>query len=180
MYRLPVDFRKRQSGQALLLILLVLAVVLTMVLSSVSKSVTDVGISEYEDDSIRAFDAAQAGIENIVVGQASSGETVSLDNDTSFTATSGNLQRSGNFIRYPVELFSGESALFWFVDHQYIDSNGDGENDEYVIRCPDGDCTTGKIPSQLVICWGGVGTATDVSETPAVYAEFYYSTVNKR
>ncbi len=57
---LPQNFLKNQKGQALLLVLLVMSLVLTLVLSSVSKSVTDVEVSKYEDNSIRAFDAAQA------------------------------------------------------------------------------------------------------------------------
>ena len=70
---LPGSSNNRQKGQALLLVLLVMSLVLTLVLSSVSKSVTDVEISKYEDNAIRAFDAAQAGIEKGMVGDITSG-----------------------------------------------------------------------------------------------------------
>lgn len=164
---LPQYFPKNQKGQALLLVLLVMSLVLTLVLSSVSKSVTDVEVSKYEDNSIRAFDAAQAGIEKAVVGLVVQPTPVILNNEASFTVTSGNLQPLGTYIRYPLELYSGESAVFWFVDHEL---NGD----DYIIKCPSGSCGN-NIPGQFSVCWGNSGTKSNENETPAVYMEFYYS-----
>jgi len=51
------------SGQAVLLVVLTLAVVLTLVLSVISRTITDVKITTVEGDSLRAFSAAEAGIE---------------------------------------------------------------------------------------------------------------------
>ena len=42
---------KNQKGQALILLLLVMAAVLTVVLSAVSRSVTEVTVSSFEEDS---------------------------------------------------------------------------------------------------------------------------------
>jgi hypothetical protein len=166
MVRLPVFSEKRQKGQALILILLVMSLVLTVVLSSVSKSVTDVEISKYEDNSIRAFDAAQAGIEKAVVGQATSGEVVDLGNEASFTPVLTSNTNTGIRYKYPIGLMSGESAVISFVDHKI--SNGD-----YVIDCDGtGSC---QIPGQIRVCWGLPGTSPNSATTPALYLEFYYN-----
>ena len=60
-------------GQALVIILLVLAVASTVVLSLVSRTVTDVAITTKEKDSSRAFSAAEAGVEEALVGGPTSG-----------------------------------------------------------------------------------------------------------
>ena len=57
----------REKGQALILVLLSLAVVLTVVLSVFSRSITDVSISSKENDAMRAFSAAEAGVEQVLV-----------------------------------------------------------------------------------------------------------------
>jgi len=55
-----------QSGQVALIIILLMAVVGTVALSVVSRSVTDVSLSKQEENKIRAFSAAEAGIENLL------------------------------------------------------------------------------------------------------------------
>ena len=52
-----------RSGQAALIVLLVIAVALGFGLSIISQSTTDVRISKQEQESARAFNAAEAGIE---------------------------------------------------------------------------------------------------------------------
>ena len=56
-----------QSGQALLIVLLSMAVILTVVLSFASKSITEVSITSYEEDALRAFSAAEAGVEKALL-----------------------------------------------------------------------------------------------------------------
>ena len=55
-----------QAGQALLIVLLVTAVALTVGLAAVSRSVTEVEISREEEEAVRAFSAAEAGIEEVL------------------------------------------------------------------------------------------------------------------
>ena len=63
------------SGQALLVILLSMTVILTVVLSVVSRTVTDITITTYQEDAQRAFDAAEAGIEDaLLTGTATGGD----------------------------------------------------------------------------------------------------------
>ena len=62
---------RKSSGQAVLLVILGMAVVLTIVLSVVSRSVTDVSVTKVEEDSSKAFSAAEAGIEKLLIGGSS-------------------------------------------------------------------------------------------------------------
>lgn len=66
MKRLPKI--KTSSGQALLIILLIMAVALTIGLSVISRSITDIKISQQTEEAARAFSAAEAGIEEALVG----------------------------------------------------------------------------------------------------------------
>ncbi len=166
MVKLPAFRAERQKGQALLLILLVMSLALTLVLSSVSRSVTDVEISKYEDDAIRAFDAAQAGIEKIMVGGTTSGTKVDLGNQASYIPVVASGSASSNYVKYPLMLSSGESAVFFFVNHN-LNANGDLE-----ISCGGGGCST---PTQIRLCWGMPGTPSDSDVTPALYVQYYYN-----
>jgi hypothetical protein len=163
MYNLPGKSSKLQSGQALLLMLLVMSLVLTLVLSSVSRSVTDVDISTYEDSSIRAFDAAQAGIEKTVVAPT---PVVNQPIGTSYYTTNiGEMGGSNKNYKYPLNLASGDSAIITFVDHKL-------DNGDYVMTCGPGAC---QIPSNIRFCWGTPGTLPSSDTTPALYMEFYYN-----
>ena len=55
-----------QKGQIGLIVVLIVAVGLTIGLAIVSQSVTDISVSETEEKSLRAFNAAEAGIEEIL------------------------------------------------------------------------------------------------------------------
>ena len=138
-----------QGGQALVLVLLSLAVVLTLVLFVLSRSVTDVAVSSREEEAVRAFSAAEAGIEKaLVVGTGLGGILNFAESTSAFT--------------YPINLTSGEMATLWFVDHD-VDGN---------IVCGGNKCFRG---SQVKICWGKPGTATNTATTPAVELSVFYA-----
>lgn len=111
---------KRQSGQALVIVLLSLAVVLTIVLFILARSTTDIAVSSKSEEATRAFSAAEAGVENaLVIGVG--GSNLNLGNNASYTSTvTGFAENSPDFI-YPVPMYSGDSMTTWFVSH---DSNG--------------------------------------------------------
>jgi hypothetical protein len=58
--------KNQQSGQVALVVLLIMIVILTIGLSWVSQSLTDIKISLNEKEALRAFSAAEAGIEEIL------------------------------------------------------------------------------------------------------------------
>jgi len=64
------------EGQALLIILLIMAVALTIGLSIVSRSITDIKISELSEEGARAFSAAEAGVEKALLTYTSGEGTI--------------------------------------------------------------------------------------------------------
>ena len=59
-------FLRGQKGQVVLVVLLIMAAVGTIVLSVASRSVVDVSLTKQEEEKIRAFSAAEAGIEDLL------------------------------------------------------------------------------------------------------------------
>ncbi len=153
--------RVANSGQALLLILLSMAVVLTVVLSILSRSITDVTVTTKEEEALRAFSAAEAGVEQSLVIGSSIGST--QIGDASFKTTVAGALTNGKEFSNPVGLFSGESLIFWFVAH---DENG------ALICNATYPCFTG---GQFKICWGKAGTGAGDATTPAIEVSTYYA-----
>jgi len=151
----------RNSGQALLLILLSMAVVLTVVLSILSRSITDVAVSSREEEALRAFSAAEAGVEKALIVGSDIGPT--QIGDASFNAQVTGTATGGREFANPVGIISGESVIFWFIAHD--------EAGNYVCDV-DYPCFTG---SKYKICWGKEGTASDNATTPAVEISTFYA-----
>ena len=149
----------RREGQALLIVLLSMAVILTVVLSVISRSITDISTTTYSEEALRAFSAAEAGVERALIVGSDVNESIG---DASFTADiSGLAEGSANF-NYPVDVYSGESIYIWFVSH---DPSGD-----LVCFDPNLPCYSG---SRLQFCWGRAGTPVD-SSSPAVEISIFY------
>lgn len=145
-----------QKGQALLLVLLVMAVVLTVALSVVSRSITDITISQKEEESARAFSAAEAGIERALIEAVPAGEH-SLPAGGKYQVGTGETIGGGRSFILPTEASSGDILPVWLVSH-----NTSGN-----IVCDDDDypCFTGR---SLTICWGAEGSPSDSDVTPAI------------
>ncbi|MEK7061501.1 MAG: hypothetical protein AAB954_02470 [Patescibacteria group bacterium] len=157
MKKLP----NNSSGQALLLVLLSMSVVLTIVLSILARSTLDINVSSQSEESVRAFSAAEAGIEQaLVVG--STGD-VDVGNATFNAEVTAFSSAASEFI-LPSSLYSGESATVWFVSH---DANGN-------LTCNDGTCFTGN---QLQVCWGKAGTPDNSATTPAIEVSIVYLSI---
>lgn len=150
--KLPENLSKKladsQAGQALLIVLLVMSVVLTIGLSVASRSVTDVQISTKEDDALRAFSAAEAGIEQSLI--TSRNITDQLDSGAKFSSEIEKVEGVSEFA-YPTSLKSGDSATFWFVD------------------------TNGANPyrGDVQFCWGN-RNSQESQESPSVEITVYY------
>lgn len=157
---------RQQSGQAILLVVISLAVVMTVVLSVVARSVTDVRIAVKEEESLRAFSAAEAGVEKALVSNLTGTQTVIAEDltNSSFTAQVSNFAQNLSEFNYPKELISGDAATVWFVSH---DTGGS-------LVCNSGaglPCFTG---SAIRICWGEQGTSGNSATTPAVEAAVFF------
>jgi Tfp pilus assembly protein PilX len=152
-----------QSGQALLIILLVMAVILTIALSIASRSVTDISVSKQEDDAARAFSAAEAGIE-----QALNGGTVAisgLSSGGSFSANVVGLAASGKQYVIPLLVSSGEAVPIWFVNH-------DSSNNNALTCSTNLACSTAR---QFLLCWGDSTASANPATIPALELSVFYT-----
>lgn len=163
MIKLPKHSQpSSQNGQSLLIVVLSLAVVLTIVLSILARSVTDIKISTGSEESLRAFSAAEAGVERALI--AGSGIGTTLIGNAQFSASVTKVGEGAKSFVSPAPTFSGETSFFWFVAH---DANGN-------LTCGSGlSCFTG---SQLKVCWGKEGTSGSLATTPAIEATIVYAT----
>ena len=149
------------SGQALLLVLLSMAVVLTVVLSILSRSVTDIGVTTADESALRAFSAAEAGVEQALVTGLSVLNPVSIG-DATFTANVTGISFGTKEFVMPSNLSAGESVVVWFVSH-----GSDGN----LICNTDNPCFTGN---SIQVCWGKEGTSSSLASTPAIEVSVFY------
>lgn len=125
----------------------------------VSRSVTDISVTIYEEEAQRAFDAAEAGIERALV--SGSGETKTAIGDAEYTVELTNPVPAEKQFVYPTELLAGESATFWYVSH---DDTGN-------MYCSGNNCMRANRIER--VCWGKPGT--DINEqTPAIEIAVVY------
>lgn len=152
----------RESGQALVFVLLSLSVVLTLVLFVISRSITDVKTSTEQADSIRAFSAAEAGVEKAIITGAGSDGSVSIG-DASYTVDVR--QTGSSTFNYPLPMQSGETMTLWFVSHK----------EDGTLTCDPAypPCYTRNT---LTVCWGNPGASSNVPTTPAIEVSVYYDT----
>lgn len=85
----PFAQGKPDAGQALLIVLLIMAVALTIGLSVISRSVTDIRISQQSEEAARAYSAAEAGIEEALVTGTGNSASFSETGATYQTAVAG-------------------------------------------------------------------------------------------
>lgn len=153
--------QKYESGQALVLILLSLSVVLTLVLFILSRSITDIAVSSRQEESVRAFSAAEAGIErSLVVGTGFSSTDIG---DASYSTSVTAFALGESEVSLPSPVTTGDIRTIWFTSH---DANGN-------MVCGTEPCFTGD---QLKLCWGNSGTSNSAATTPAVEVSIYYET----
>lgn len=137
-----------RKGQALVMVILVLAVVATVGLSVASRSVTEVGQSTVHEESVRALEAAEAGLEQFLAGAS---------------LTAGTLT--------PVS--SGSDASFSLSG---ISNIGGGTSYKVPGRLKEGDVVTlnleGSGAAQVSVCWG-TGSANDLKR-PGIIVSLYY------
>src|SRR3989344_5851647 len=149
------------SGQALIVVLLVMAVVLTTSLSVSSRSILDVSTTTYEEDALRAFSAAEAGVEKALLSGQSVPVTYTDSTNSVKFETPIVYTPAGNTFKYPTNLQSGEIATIWFVSH-------DSSTNALV-------CTGSNIctrANRMDICWGNSSTIT--ANTPALDVSIFY------
>lgn len=162
--------RDFQKGQVLLLVLLAMAALATMTLSVVSRSVSEVSVTTREEESLRAFSAAEAGVEEALVNPTV-GTSISRElevplggNDAVVSTYSADIEtypENPQQFAYPFEMLSGEAATVWLVT----------KNGDTIAPCGSGTCFNGT----LTLCWGKPGAT---GAAPAVLVNVIYSTAS--
>lgn len=147
--------KQNSSGQALLIILLIMAVALTIGLSVISRSITDIRISQEQEESARVFSAAEAGLESLL---ATGGAPGTIGD---FTITTDTQPRGDSyFFIFPKAIVAGDTQTVWLVGH-----NSDGDPDPGVAQFSG---------TRLDVFWGNEGTPSDQNDTPALEATIFY------
>jgi hypothetical protein len=146
-----------------------MSVSLTVVLSIIARSVTDIGISTTQDDAVRAFNAAEAGIEKAIIGSELSG-SFEDGSGASFTTTITETGGGTSSFLYPVELNAGESATFWLVSHTI-----DPTTQEEKITCGGDPANLCERQPFIRICWGDNSPYANLTTIPAIVFEVYYN-----
>jgi Tfp pilus assembly protein PilX len=148
------------SGQALLIVLLSMAVILVIVLSILSRSITDVTITSHEEEALRAFSAAEAGVEQALIAL---GPASGSFEGASFNAQVSQVSEGNKDFVSPLEVPAGDSATVWFVSHA----------DDGSLTC------TGTVPCftgpTMRVCWGRAGTGGGSATTPAMEVSVLYA-----
>lgn len=105
--------RKNNSGQALLIILLIMAVGLTIGLSVISRSIVDIRLSQQQEESARAFSAAEAGLESLLA----TGGAPEIFEGFTIKTTTQNLGGTTGFV-FPEQINKGDTQTVWLVSHK--------------------------------------------------------------
>ncbi len=145
MKRLPKI--KASSGQAILIILLIMAVALTIGLSVISRSITDIKISQQTEEAARAFSAAEAGIEEALVAGTGGSGTFTETGATYQTEVAGLGEGETEFV-FPQEIQVDEPQTLYLAKYE-----------------TDGTLTPSYNKSSIDICWDG---------NAAIEASLYY------
>lgn len=162
-----------KSGQALLIILLAMVTITTVVLSIVSRSVSEVEVTNKEEDSLRAFTAAEAGIEEALIS-ATIGttleESITVPTTGSLTSEISNYTvdvigypQNATQFAYPFELLSGDTASVWLVTRNGVQT----------LPCTGSTCFD-PDPQNLTICWGNTTPNVIDASSPAIELTFVY------
>ncbi len=106
-------FRK-QSGQVLLILLLVMTVGLGIALSVIGRSLSDISSSTKLEQSTRAFSVAEAGIERALRGDTN-GVNFTDNSSQATVYDSGLLPGNGQALEYP-PISKEEIAQFWLAN----------------------------------------------------------------
>lgn len=136
--------KQNSSGQTLLIILLIMAVALTIGLSVISRSITDIRISQEQEESARAFSAAEAGLEHyLATGTAPSADLIE---GFDVTATKSDLGGTNVYV-FPKEIRAGDTQTVWLVSHDGDNLQSDFGGFTDIIFYWGKESITGQLPA---------------------------------
>lgn len=116
-------FRNSERGQVLLIIVLVMVISLTVGLSLAIRSITNVRSAKEEDNSQRAFSAAEAGIEQALKTACSDAQGCAItgdftvDNRSTFQASLKSISGTDLFLKGGIPVAKDDGSDLWLVPH---------------------------------------------------------------
>jgi len=147
--------RLSQSGQIVLITLLVLSIATTVALSLIARTTTDLTISSQVEESSRAFSAAEAGIEEALRSGMSAGPTSIVGvPGTTYSVAVSNLGGAVGIYTIPRKTVRGTTETIWLAAH-----NSDGTIDE----------SNTVTAGSLNLCW-----SQEPTTIPAVVVTILY------
>ena len=163
---LPRNNLKSQSGQILIIFLLILVIGLAIIISIASRAITDLRVSTTSEESNRAYFAAEAGVEEALKKISTEGNAVTNGNidlgqtEVNYSVGTINLTVDQPFV-FPNELAKDDVAQIVFLSNfDNLSSSAYGDSGE----------------QQLTLYWGTSGTPAGNPETPAVEFKIVYYT----
>jgi type II secretory pathway pseudopilin PulG len=136
---------KNSSGQVLLIVLLVISVLLIVGLSVVSRSVTDIKISQQSQEAARALWVAQSGLENAIKANANIPLTSDVGLSVDYSVDKKSLE--GTYFVFPGKVNANEAVTVWLIPH----------NDETGLIEPPNRAVDYKGPRRISLHWAEVG-----------------------
>lgn len=164
--------RNFERGQMLLIVVLTMIVALTVGLSVVSRTITGLRISKQNEESQRAFQAAEAGIERAIQSGASGNTSFNFPANNSKYSTSvlSNLTSGNNFLLNGGEAVTQDSGIdVWLANYPGYTSPYSGTLTLYWNPATKTSCTPGNGVNTAAAIEVNVisGTATPVTNTPS-------------
>jgi len=131
----------KQQGQMLLITILVLTVATTIALSLIGRATLDLSMSNQIEESTRAFDAAEAGIES-ALKTGSGASNVAIASGVTYTVNVSTIGGAPGVYQLAHKTSQGSTEMLWLVNHA-----ADGTLDE----------TPRYTDTALPVCWSQPG-----------------------
>lgn len=146
-----------QKGQVLLITLLVLTVATTIALSLIGRATLDLSMSNQLEESTRAFNAAEAGIEQALKTGVGTGGAVTLLPGTTYDVSVNSVGGKAGVFQIPHKTAANATETIWLAAHD--DVTGALIETPFFTR------------STLNFCWS---RETSLDPAPAVELSIFY------
>lgn len=163
-----------QSGQMVILVMLVMVIALTIGLSLLSRTIQNTRLSTNTELSNRAYSAAEAGIEEALRqgGSDTGGTNQNIGSNANQSTYNTDILVQGNSSDpyvFPNPLSQDEAVQLWLFDYTGYSSSSTFPN----VNCSDGDFYINECGNKdLTISWGNSSALN--SSTPALEVSFIY------
>ncbi|MFC1790542.1 hypothetical protein ACFLZP_03605 [Patescibacteria group bacterium] len=155
------EFLKPQ-GISTVLVLGVIAILVTIVVPLASRSVIDVRINKQQEEQVRAFSAAEVGLEKALIGEDLEGDIGDIHYQVTESSTKSG---AGEVFVYPKLVKKNQPVTVWLLEHLGVAFDPEADFDLSGNHYQE---------NQVNLYWGQPGTVEDNDETPALEVTLFY------